>query len=165
MSYSVQSPRRKRPILGLVCCFCLIAAGCSADTARIDFATFGRVTTPNDALACPAGFCAAKADFVTEPVAMSAADLAAKAVTLLPNEARTELVAQSDDGLHLVFVQRSLIFRFPDTVNIAVSAVGDGQASLAIYSRSNYGYGDFGVNRRRVETWLKRLGISYRAAS
>jgi uncharacterized protein (DUF1499 family) len=165
MSYPVHPPRRKRPILGLICCFCFLAAGCSADTAFIDFATFSRVTTPNDTLACPAGFCAAKADFVTEAVAISAADLAAKTAALLPNEPRTELLAQSDDGLHFVFVQRSLIFRFPDTVNIAVVPVGDGQATLAIYSRSNYGYGDFGVNRRRVETWLKRLGISYRAAS
>jgi uncharacterized protein (DUF1499 family) len=165
MSTPVHPPHRQRPFLGLICCFCLIAAGCSADTARIDFATLARAGTPNDALACPAGFCAAKADFVTEAIALSAADLAAKAANLLPKEPRTELVAQSDDGLHLVFVQRSLIFRFPDTVNIAVLPVGEGQATLAIYSRSTYGYGDFGVNRRRVETWLKRLGISYRAAS
>lgn len=165
MSYSIHPPRRKRPILGLICCFCLIAAGCSADTALIDFATFARVATPNDTLACPAGFCAAKADFVTDVVAMAAVDLAAKAVTELPNEPRTALVLRSDDGLRLVFVQRSLIFRFPDTINIAVQSVGDGQATIAVYSRSNYGYGDFGVNRRRVQTWLKRLGIPYRVAS
>lgn len=165
MSYTDQQLRRKRPILGLVCCFCLIAAGCSADTGLIDFATFARVTTPNDTLACPEGFCAAKADFVTAEIAVSASDLAARAVAELPNEPRTELVARSDDGLRLVFVQRSLIFRFPDTVNIAVQQTGDGRATLAIYSRSNYGYGDFGVNRRRVETWLKRLGIPYRVAS
>jgi len=165
MSHSVHPPRPNRPILGLICCFCLIAAGCSADTALIDFATFARVTTPNDAMACPAGFCAAKADFVTEVVAMPAADLAAKAIAELPNEPRAELVLRSGDGLRLVFVQRSLIFRFPDTINIAVQSVGDGQATVAIYSRSNYGYGDFGVNRRRVETWLKRLGIPYRVAS
>jgi len=165
MSYSVHPPHRKRPILGLICCFCLIAAGCSADTAFIDFATFARVTTPNDTLACPTDLCAAKTDFITEPVPMSAVDLAAKVVAELPNETRTELMVRSDDGLRLVFVQRSLIFRFPDTVNIAVQPVGDGQATLAIYSRSNYGYGDFGVNRKRVETWLKRLGIPYRVTS
>lgn len=150
--------------MGLICCFCFIAAGCSADTARIDFATLARVASPNDALACPIGFCAAKTDFVTDVVAMEASELAAKAIALLPQEPRTELVAQSSDGLSLVFVQRSFIFRFPDTVNITVVSAGDGQAHLAIYSRSNYGYGDFGVNRRRVEAWLKRLGIPYRAA-
>ncbi|MDY0870917.1 DUF1499 domain-containing protein [Dongia rigui] len=165
MSYPLHPPRRKRPILGLLCCFCLIAAGCSADTARIDFSTFARATTPNDALACPTGLCAAKADFVTDAVALSATDLAAKARALLSSEPRTELASQSEEGLHLVFVQRSRLFRFPDTVNIAVLPAGDGQANLAIYSRSNYGHGDLGVNRRRVEAWLQRLGIPYRAAS
>lgn len=164
MSYIDHQPRKRRPILGLVCCFCLIAAGCSADTAFIDFATFARVTTPNDALACPVGFCAAKADLITEPVALSADDLATKVVTELPQEVRTELVGRSDDGRKFVFVQRSFTFRFPDTVNITIVPLSGGQATLAIYSRSNYGYGDFGVNRRRVETWLKRLGIPYRVA-
>ncbi|MBI2254615.1 MAG: DUF1499 domain-containing protein [Proteobacteria bacterium] len=165
MSYPLHSSRWRRPILGLICCLCLIAAGCSADLGLIDFATFARATTPNDALACPTDLCAAKADFVTEAVAMPAADLAAKVIAELPKEARTDLVARSEDGLHFVFVQRSLIFRFPDTVNISVQPANDGEATLAIYSRSNYGYGDFGVNRSRVEAWLKRLGIPYRVAS
>jgi uncharacterized protein (DUF1499 family) len=33
----------------------------------------------------------------------------------------------------------------------------DGQATLAIYSRSLIGHGDFGVNRARIERWLAAL--------
>jgi uncharacterized protein (DUF1499 family) len=30
-------------------------------------------------------------------------------------------------------------------------------STLAIYSRSQYGYYDFGANKRRVEKWLEQL--------
>jgi uncharacterized protein (DUF1499 family) len=30
----------------------------------------------------------------------------------------------------------------------------DGTSTLAIYSQSNYGYGDFGVNKDRVHSWI-----------
>jgi uncharacterized protein (DUF1499 family) len=35
--------------------------------------------------------------------------------------------------------------------------VAPDRSSLAIYSRSRYGRGDFGTNRRRVERWLSQL--------
>ncbi|WP_374650957.1 DUF1499 domain-containing protein [Dongia sp.] len=148
----------------MFCCLCLLAAGCSADTAFIQFAALVRADSPNDALACPAGTCTAKVDLVTELVALTPRDLAERVVGVLRAEPRTELVARSDDGLRFVFVQRSLLFRFPDTVNIAVLPIDGDKAGIAIYSRSNYGYGDFGVNRARVEGWLAILGIPTRPA-
>jgi uncharacterized protein (DUF1499 family) len=33
----------------------------------------------------------------------------------------------------------------------------ESQSTLAIYSRSIYGKSDLGVNRERIETWLKIL--------
>ncbi len=153
-----QRPRH-RPIWGLVCCFCFLTAGCGADTGLVDFATLVRSATPNDALACPAGHCQAKVDFVTETVPLAAAALSAKVMGTLAHEPRTELVARDAAGLKLVFVQRSRLFRFPDTVNIAITPVGENAASLAMYSRSNYGHGDLGVNAARVQDWLARLGV------
>ena len=61
----------------------------------------------------------------------------------------------------IVAVQRSLIFRFPDTIWIEIVPRGD-HAGIAIYSRSTYGRFDFGVNRARVEALLAAIG---RAAS
>lgn len=160
MSVEMPQPRKGRPFWGLLFCLCLLAAGCSADTALVDFAALARSTTPNDSLACPADFCSAKVDFVTEAAPLSAPDLAAKVVAVIGAEPRTELAMKDADGLHLVFVQRSRLMRFPDTVNIAITPVDAGHATIAIYSRSNYGYGDFGVNLARVEDWLTKLGIA-----
>jgi uncharacterized protein (DUF1499 family) len=150
---------RRRPVLGLICCFCFFAAGCTADTDFIDFSTLMRSSTPNDALACPAGYCQAKADIVTGTVPLAAAALSAKVIETLALEPRTELVARDTTGLKLVFVQRSRLFRFPDTINIAIAPVGEDAADLAIYSRSNYGHGDLGVNAERVQDWLAKCGV------
>lgn len=155
--------RKWHGLRSLLFCLCLLAVACSADTALVDFATLERSTTPNDTLACPPGLCSAKTDFVTEPVSLPAQELAAKVTATLLAEPRTELMMQDADGHRFVFVQRSRLFRFPDTVNIAIMAVDDTHATLALYSRSNYGYGDLGVNRARVEDWLAKLGVAAKA--
>lgn len=147
----------------------LLLAACSADTGAVDFAALARSEHPNDALACPPELCAAKADLVTAPVAMSVTDLAAKVATVLPAEPRTELVSEgqpaADGSVGFILVQRSLVFRFPDTVNVLVRPVDAGHAIIAVYSRSNYGYGDFGVNLARVKDWLGKLGVTARESS
>ena len=149
----------------LLCCFCFLTAGCSADTAFVEFDQLQRATSPNDSLACPMDLCHAPADFVTLPVGMTVEQLAARVVDVLPKQPRTELMAQDAQGFRFVFVQRSRLFRFPDTINILIVPAGETQATLAIYSRSNYGHGDLGVNRARVTDWLGKLGIPYRAGS
>jgi uncharacterized protein (DUF1499 family) len=156
---NIPSLPHKRPFWRLLCCACLLIAGCSADTAFIDFPTLVRAETPNTALACPVDLCQAKVDFITQPVALPADELAGKVLATLAQEPRTELVAQDNTGRKFVFVQRSRFFRFPDTVNIEVLALDDGHATLAIYSRSNYGQGDFGVNIARVTDWLAKIGV------
>lgn len=160
----IKSSRSKHPVLGLLCCICLLMAGCSADTAFIDFATLVRATSPNTALACPAELCQAPADLITETIALPADQLAARVMETLVKEPRTELAGRDATGLKFVFVQRSRLFRFPDTVNIAVIPVDATHASLAIYSRSNYGHGDFGVNIARVTDWLAKLGVAAKAS-
>ena len=131
----------------------------SADTAAVDFASLVRHATPNDALACPAGLCSAKADLVTAPVPLSAAALAAKVLDIPRDEPRTVIVGRDDAGMHVVLVQRSLVFGFPDTIDVEVRALDQGHATLAIYSRSKYGKGDLGVNHARVQRWLGLLGV------
>ncbi len=162
---TVHSPQfcKRHFLRGLLLCLCLLGASCSADTALVDFATLVRSTTPNDSLSCPPDLCSAKADFITAPVPLSAQELAVKVSATLLAEPRTELMMRDADGHRFVFVQRSRLFRFPDTVNVAIMPVDDRHATLAIYSRSNYGYGDLGVNRARVEDWLGKLGVAAKA--
>jgi uncharacterized protein (DUF1499 family) len=55
------------------------------------------------------------------------------------------------------FVARSAWLNFPDLIVAQVTAAGSDASTLALYSRSVYGYGDFGVNRARLITWLAAL--------
>ena len=67
------------------------------------------------------------------------------------------MVDVSDDGLSIEAVQRSSLIGFIDRISARAVAMSDGQASLAVYSRSAVGYWDLGVNRWRVVAWLDSL--------
>jgi uncharacterized protein (DUF1499 family) len=58
----------------------------------------------------------------------------------------------------ITYVQRSRIIGFPDYITVKAvpmeTGLPEAGAGLIVYSRSRYGYGDFGVNRARVEAWL-----------
>jgi len=127
---------------------------CSADTAGIDFATLVRPSSSNTYLVCPKDRCAAAPDEEGPIYAVPAEQLFERARTILVAEPRTALVQDQPKVLRLVLVQRSAFFRFPDTITLQVFPLPDGGSTLAIYSQSNYGYGDFGVNKDRVRAWI-----------
>jgi uncharacterized protein (DUF1499 family) len=54
-------------------------------------------------------------------------------------------------------VLRSRLMRYPDTVNLRVISLGEGQSSLLLYSRSQIGWSDMGVNRARLARVIERL--------
>jgi uncharacterized protein (DUF1499 family) len=144
--------KAKDRLVGLLSLFAL--AACSADTAGVDFATLVRQSSPNTYLVCPRERCAAAADEEGPIYAVPAAQLFERARTILSAEPRTEVAQDQPQTLRLVLVQRSFVFRFPDTITIQVFALPDGGSTLAIYSQANYGYGDFGVNKVRVRRWI-----------
>ena len=129
-------------------------AACSADTMGVDFATLVRPSSPNTYLVCPKDRCTAAPDEEGPIYAVPAAQLFERARTLLAAQPRTEVVQSQPDVFRLVLVQRSAFFRFPDTVTLQAFALPDGGSTLAVYSQSNYGYGDFGVNKDRVRAWI-----------
>jgi uncharacterized protein (DUF1499 family) len=129
-------------------------AACAADTAGVDFAALVRPSSPNTYLVCPKERCAALADEDGPIYAVPAAQLFERARTLLSAEPRTEVVQDQPETFRLVLVQRSAFFRFPDTITLQVFPLPDGTSTLGIYSQSNYGYGDFGVNKDRVRAWI-----------
>jgi uncharacterized protein (DUF1499 family) len=131
----------------------------SATTDFVDFTELKRSATSNDALACPPGLCFAKVDLTIAPVATSAAELAGKVKALPTLEPRTVMVGENDAEFRYVLVQRSALFNFPDTINIAIQPLDASHAALAIYSRSRYGKSDLGVNMKRLQRWLTLLGV------
>ncbi|MFW5814571.1 MAG: DUF1499 domain-containing protein [Spirochaetota bacterium] len=65
---------------------------------------------------------------------------------------RTKIVVEDGDYLHATFA--SLVFRFVDDVEFRIDREAD---VIHVRSASRVGYGDMGVNRRRVESIRERL--------
>ena len=127
------------------------------DLEPFDFAESGLTDEPNQFLLCPPDFCGAAphAESPAFPVPVEALGQAWR--ELAAAQPRVTLLVESADGLQLDYLQRSARVRFPDIITVRFIALSPSQSTLAIYSRSLYGKSDFGVNRRRIESWLELL--------
>jgi len=63
------------------------------------------------------------------------------------------LLANTNDGQLITFVQRSKLIGYPDYITFKITPQGD-STQLSVFSRSRYGYRDFGVNKSRAEAWM-----------
>lgn len=127
------------------------------DLGPVDLATLERRPAPNDALACPPGLCAARIDIAPPHWPMPAAELRRAFATALADEPRTERVAADDATMTDRWVQRTRLMRFPDTIVARFVDLPEGGSTVILYSRSQLGSDDLGVNRARIERWLRRL--------
>lgn len=59
--------------------------------------------------------------------------------------------------LMMTYVQHTETLKMPDYVTIKFIDLGDGRSTVALYSRSRYGYGDMGKNKERAERWIRAL--------
>jgi uncharacterized protein (DUF1499 family) len=127
-----------------------------ADLGPITLETLERRATPNDALACPPGVCQADSDLIPPVYAVGVAELKQAVARVIASEPNIEQV--EDGPASDRYIQRSRWMHFPDTIVIRYFPRGNGQSTLALYSRSQLGRGDLGVNRARIVRWLDKLG-------
>ena len=125
------------------------------DVAAVDFATLELSGKPNQYLVCPPDFCAAEAHGASPLFALSVEDLQSRWQAVIATQHR--LVTLNVAYRQIDYVQRTAMVRFPDIITVRFIALAAGQSTLAIYSRSIYGAGDFGVNRARIAAWLVAL--------
>jgi uncharacterized protein (DUF1499 family) len=144
----------KRLVFGFALLF--LTAGCAVDSAPRDLRELARSSSPNDSLACPPATCAAEPNFESPTLRLPAARLGEIVREVIAGEARTTLVDEDPELAQSVFVQRSRVFRFPDTIWIQVVDLKP-RASVIVYSRSNVGRWDLGVNAQRVRDWLAKI--------
>ena len=123
----------------------------------IDLATLTRPPSPNTAFVAPIGFSSATTDLEAPEFGCSAAALADIWERVVGDLPRTTEHARSPDGMQRTYVQRTALMGYPDVVTLEFVAISDAQSSIAIYSRSQYGYSDMGANKRRVTAWLEAL--------
>ncbi len=97
----------------------------------------------------------AKPDRVAPVFAVDVAELGRRLDAVASAAPRTKLVASDGAGRH--YTQTSALFRFVDDVHVRLIPLKGESSTLAILSASRVGYSDMGVNRQRVEAWLKAL--------
>lgn len=135
------------------------------DAFPLDFRNLVRPGRPVDYLMLPPHFESAANQDAESPVFDATPDALRQAwLELMAATPRTTQLNGGPEGLQLQFVQRSAVFRFPDFIWVEFLPVADGSA-LAAYSRARFGVTDFGVNRKRIEGWVKRLAARIQAGS
>ena len=142
------TPLGERPLTAL------FAVG---DAETVNFAALKLTNKPNQFLMCPPGMCAAAPHADSPVFDVSLEQLRGRWRQVLAVQPRVELLAEDEEGQQFDYVQRSGRLRFPDIITVRFIAISPSQSTLAIYSRSIYGESDFGVNRARIDAWLKTL--------
>ena len=152
-------------LLGVVAVATLIVVGPAkiwssvgpADLGPVDFGKLSRQKAPADALACPREFCTAVADFEPPIFKASAPELRATLSKIAEQQPRTVRVDAHDATLTDRYVQRSKLMQYPDTIVVQFIDRPNGTSTVAIYSRSQLGKSDLGVNLARIKLWLSEL--------
>ncbi|HYZ20970.1 MAG TPA: DUF1499 domain-containing protein [Rhodopila sp.] len=122
----------------------------------MDTAHIVRPSSPNTSLAAPAGFDPTP-DIPTPPYKAAPDRLFIVVRQAAASQPRTYEAAVFPDRLQAHYVARTALLNFPDLVTAQVQPNGAGGSTLILYSRSVYGYGDLGVNHRRVVAWLTAI--------
>ena len=123
----------------------------------IDFATLQRDSVPNQYLLCPKGMCSTDTDGEAPVFDVPIEQLQVAWDEMLAEQPRLQILRRDVTNIQIDYVQRSRLLRFPDLITMRFVPIDDTHSTVAIYSRSVWGKGDMGVNRRRVEEWLARL--------
>lgn len=91
---------------------------------------------------------------------INAATLALAFDEFVMGQPRVERVAGSPQEGWITYVQRTPQLLIPDYISVRffdLEGENIGRSTIAIYSRSRYGYGDMGVNEKRAKAWLASL--------
>ncbi len=98
-----------------------------------------------------------RADTVSPVFHASADEVCDALLAVMYKLPRTTLVDSDDNTNQYEFIQKSFLFKFPDTISALVIATGEKEARLVVYSSSKFGYSDLGVNRKRVSRIVYRM--------
>ena len=125
----------------------------------VDFRSLEKASTPNRWLLAPSGLCRQAEPDASPPVFGTVSEELFQALrqVVVTDLASTSEVVVDEASLGLRFTAQVPVFGFKDDVDALVLPRGEGSSTVAVYSRSRVGYGDFGVNRRRVDDLLRRL--------
>lgn len=114
--------------------------------------------TPNDFRVIRPDLTEFRVDMEAPTYAVNAATLSAAFDQFVREQPRVETVAGSTAAGWVTYVQRTETLAFPDYISVQFYDLGDtGTSTIAIYSRSRFGYSDMGVNEARVKRWIQSI--------
>jgi uncharacterized protein (DUF1499 family) len=128
---------------------------------NFNFKTLQRDNKLNSYLICPEHYCQTRVDAISPDYAVSVDQLIIAWQKMMAKQSRTTLLYHSVYDYQ--YVQRSLLFHFPDYIHVTFISLPNEKSTLAIYSHSVYGYYDLGVNKKRVEKYLAELSAALAA--
>ncbi|MEP0940305.1 MAG: DUF1499 domain-containing protein [Rhizobiaceae bacterium] len=130
-----------------------------SDLGAVEFEGLAKTSKPNQALICPEDLCADGAQDRTSPqYSTDVGGLRTALLKSLEQETSLERVDDGTDPMRLRYIQRTRLLRFPDTIRIQFYPMeGGGGSTLALYSQSQIGTSDLGINLARANRWLARL--------
>lgn len=123
----------------------------------VDFKHLELTGKPNSYLVCPVDYCDKTPQEYSQTYPVNVDSLKNSWEQMLKTEPRVKLTVSRPETNHYQYVQRSFLFRFPDYIDVEFIPLTSSSSTLAVYSRARYGYSDFGVNKKRVQNWLKKL--------
>ncbi|WP_257274314.1 MULTISPECIES: DUF1499 domain-containing protein [unclassified Endozoicomonas] len=132
----------------------------AVDDRVIDFETLKLHEKPNQYLVLPEGNFSAEPHQLSPVLSISATELQKQFSNIAQSQKKVEVLRTSDDGLQVDYVQRTPFMGYPDTITVRFYPQGEDTSTLAIYSRSHYGYSDLGANKKRITLWLDNLKAS-----
>jgi hypothetical protein len=130
----------------------------SPDLGPVEFGAIVRSARGNDALICPPDLCGAVKADGTAPVFLAPVARLRDAVRVIEvNDPDVFPLARDEAKVQDRYLARTRLMRFPDTISVRFIDLGGGRSTLALYSRSQLGRADFGVNKARLDEWIKLL--------
>ncbi len=128
----------------------------------IDFETFKKPRKPNVCVMAPHGLCSFPPHIDSPAFNISREELIQRFETIFFSLPNTELLTERQCGpegrdTQREYVHTSRLIGFPDTVTVRFMSIDEKTSTLAIISRSHYGYRDLGVNRGRVMYCMNKL--------
>jgi len=134
-----------------------VTAGHDPDEWHIDPLTVERPASPNTYFVAPQSLVDSSVDLEAPIYAAPAAIMAQAFNDFVLTQPNIVALAQAADGLWATYVQRTPTLKMPDYITVKFIELEGGKSTIAIYSRSRFGYGDLGVNKMRVDLWLQSL--------
>ncbi len=144
-------------LLGYLISFLIATAPHDPDVWHQDPLIATTSETPNSFRMAPSGSTQERIDAIAPVYSENVFVLAEAFHEFALQQRATVPIAGLPPELMMTYVQRTEKLKLPDYISVKFIDLGDGTSSIAVYSRSRYGYADLGVNRARVERWVKTL--------